>query len=589
MGQLGKGLTTKVTSRLVTRFLPVALVASLNVVAPVQGLGSQGPSPAQADDPTISAELVVPTTTFTVTIPGRDPSTLTYRWRDKLSCGRFFANSPQTHQARWKHPQGNPPKKCPHEGADHEGTVKVTVRGAEGLVAKCKYSGSLPGSLPCTVPPPKIAIVSPLEGGVINGGTIITTNVAPGTNIKKVSFTYTPEGGSAQPINGPAPDLFGGPSILWNTIDLSSGSYLLTVNLNFNVNGQVQVANDEVMVHVNEPPLALATADEVSRSGSDTNVRFDAAGSFDNDGTIVRYQWDFGDGTKGEGKLIEHTYMQPGTYPVTLTVTDNEGATSTGSLSLEIAEQAASGTTLTQNVACGCREMQIKVAGNVEGPEGYGYGGGGQWGFPEGEQGQVGPYNDGTDNQLDMSKDEFAVHCRFQVIAELYEMSAPHLCTEGQMVKRTVHYSGADEPKRGRVTSDPRYDTSSDPDDPYSPNDNAAGFEVANCSFRGKRFCDDDYHGGGAGDGSGSEGIQPPNPFKLHEGQSRVLWLDAPGFGTLQRSSLRPDGASYLGKFKATVGGSLGTCECSWTVRIRISRTGEILENQIVNVDCKTS
>jgi PKD repeat protein len=39
------------------------------------------------------------------------------------------------------------------------------------------------------------------------------------------------------------------------------------------------------------------------------------------------YSWDFGDGNSGSGMTASHTYAATGTYAVTLTVTDNEGAT----------------------------------------------------------------------------------------------------------------------------------------------------------------------------------------------------------------------------------------------------------------------
>ena len=52
---------------------------------------------------------------------------------------------------------------------------------------------------------------------------------------------------------------------------------------------------------------------------------FDASGSFDPDGTIVSYVWDFGDGITGVGAVVVHTYETPGEYTVTLTVTDNAG------------------------------------------------------------------------------------------------------------------------------------------------------------------------------------------------------------------------------------------------------------------------
>ncbi len=52
---------------------------------------------------------------------------------------------------------------------------------------------------------------------------------------------------------------------------------------------------------------------------------FDASGSYDPDGAIQSYVWDFGDGTTYSGAIVVHTYENPGEYTVTLTVTDNAG------------------------------------------------------------------------------------------------------------------------------------------------------------------------------------------------------------------------------------------------------------------------
>jgi len=45
------------------------------------------------------------------------------------------------------------------------------------------------------------------------------------------------------------------------------------------------------------------------------------------DGTIVNYFWDFGDGANATGVTVEHAYVDNGAYTVTLTVTDDDGAT----------------------------------------------------------------------------------------------------------------------------------------------------------------------------------------------------------------------------------------------------------------------
>jgi parallel beta-helix repeat protein len=50
-----------------------------------------------------------------------------------------------------------------------------------------------------------------------------------------------------------------------------------------------------------------------------------AEDSFDLDGDIIKYEWDFGDGTKGTGKTTSHIYTSSGEYKIILTVTDNDG------------------------------------------------------------------------------------------------------------------------------------------------------------------------------------------------------------------------------------------------------------------------
>jgi 6-phosphogluconolactonase (cycloisomerase 2 family) len=79
-----------------------------------------------------------------------------------------------------------------------------------------------------------------------------------------------------------------------------------------------------VQLPPNDGPTAWfsAMADEERRT-----VRFDASGSADQDGRVVRYDWNFGDGTAwpDAGARPSHVFRSPGSYPVTVTVTDNEG------------------------------------------------------------------------------------------------------------------------------------------------------------------------------------------------------------------------------------------------------------------------
>lgn len=63
---------------------------------------------------------------------------------------------------------------------------------------------------------------------------------------------------------------------------------------------------------------------------------FSAADSYDEDGTIVSFEWDFGDGYTDSGETVEHRYDSTGTYLVTLTVTDEDGATSNDTVTVFI-------------------------------------------------------------------------------------------------------------------------------------------------------------------------------------------------------------------------------------------------------------
>jgi hypothetical protein len=70
----------------------------------------------------------------------------------------------------------------------------------------------------------------------------------------------------------------------------------------------------------------IADAEPAVRAGrAPLEVRFDASFSRDPDGSIVSYEWDFGDGSSGTGIEPTHAYPSGGRYFPTLTVTDDDG------------------------------------------------------------------------------------------------------------------------------------------------------------------------------------------------------------------------------------------------------------------------
>ena len=84
--------------------------------------------------------------------------------------------------------------------------------------------------------------------------------------------------------------------------------------------------NTDAPVLDNQPPIAsfiYSPEDPVVNQ----EITFDASKSYDPDGDIVSYDWDFGDGSAENGKSATHSYSSAGSYTITLKVTDNEGAT----------------------------------------------------------------------------------------------------------------------------------------------------------------------------------------------------------------------------------------------------------------------
>ncbi len=85
------------------------------------------------------------------------------------------------------------------------------------------------------------------------------------------------------------------------------------------------ISNNE---NTTENPFAVFTCKQTVNVSE--SISFDGEESFDLDGSIVLYTWDYGDGVSGNGSLTEHAYTSDGSYTAMLTVTDNQS--NTGSL-----------------------------------------------------------------------------------------------------------------------------------------------------------------------------------------------------------------------------------------------------------------
>ncbi|MGQ9583219.1 MAG: PKD domain-containing protein [Thermoplasmatota archaeon] len=114
--------------------------------------------------------------------------------------------------------------------------------------------------------------------------------------------------------------------------DVPNGTYKVTLVV---VDDDGALASAEVSIRVgNIAPVAVAGLDTIVHTYE--SISFDATRSYDQDGQIVNYSWDFGDGERSSRAVEQHYYSQDGVYKVTLTVTDNDGATDRDSLTVTV-------------------------------------------------------------------------------------------------------------------------------------------------------------------------------------------------------------------------------------------------------------
>jgi|AntDeeMinimDraft_4_1070355.scaffolds.fasta_scaffold00071_16 serine protease len=85
----------------------------------------------------------------------------------------------------------------------------------------------------------------------------------------------------------------------------------------------------------NSPPtVSIDASSSTVKAGQE--VTFDGSGSSDGDGSITSYQWDFGDGSTASGVSATHAFSSAGEYTVSLTVTDDDGTSSTDSVAVTV-------------------------------------------------------------------------------------------------------------------------------------------------------------------------------------------------------------------------------------------------------------
>jgi PKD repeat protein len=103
------------------------------------------------------------------------------------------------------------------------------------------------------------------------------------------------------------------------------------------------MASAQVVV-TNAPPQAILAGPSSGETGQ--TLSYDSSRSSDPNGSVVGELWRFGHGSGPvAGAQASHAYPSPGTYQVTLTVRDNEGAPNSATLPVTITASKGSGAT----------------------------------------------------------------------------------------------------------------------------------------------------------------------------------------------------------------------------------------------------
>ncbi|MGH1486490.1 MAG: PKD domain-containing protein [Cellvibrionaceae bacterium] len=122
---------------------------------------------------------------------------------------------------------------------------------------------------------------------------------------------------------------------------------------------------------VQVPPVADATASQNLQGFAPLIVSFNGSRSTDADGTLVAYEWDFGDGQQSAGIEQSYQYDAPGTYQVELVVRDNDGNTDADNLTVVVQENAAPVAVITSSAVTGLAPLTIQFdAGNSSDDQG---------------------------------------------------------------------------------------------------------------------------------------------------------------------------------------------------------------------------
>ncbi len=210
-------------------------------------------------------------------------------------------------------------------------TIRLTVMDREGLTDTDDMTVAVYNN---SATQPDIAVnnngftINPIQSGTINATVKVYNLGNATTNNFTVRFNHTAVNFTDVVVNGLTNATMQPVSVMYT---LPSGTVSFTAiadNAN-NITESDETNNKATLsfTNLNAAPNARFSAKAPSGFYTKAGINFNAGSTTDSDGTIVSYAWNFGDSTTGTGVTTTHSYTNAGNYTVTLTVTDDDGAT----------------------------------------------------------------------------------------------------------------------------------------------------------------------------------------------------------------------------------------------------------------------
>lgn len=178
--------------------------------------------------------------------------------------------------------------------------------------------------------PPVVSMTYPTGGETLTGVVSVEVNATDNTGVDKLELYF-----DGKMVATASDDLS---VIQWDSGNSQNKTAELKVRAyDKSGNNTYSVAIVVTTENANKPPIANAGGNRTVYKGK--QVTFDGSGSYDPNGYIVSYTWDNGDDGSMSGERPVHTYDELGTYYVTLTVIDNDDASDTDTITVNVIDE----------------------------------------------------------------------------------------------------------------------------------------------------------------------------------------------------------------------------------------------------------